>query len=67
MMSRRLAPKARRMPISRVRSVTVASIMFMMPIPPTTSEIAAIRPMKMMNINRVVRACSSSSSGTVTP
>ena len=30
------------MPISRVRSVTDTSMMFMMPIPPTTSEIAAI-------------------------
>ena len=38
-MSRRLAPRARRMPISRVRSVTVASMMFMMPMPPTSSEI----------------------------
>ena len=53
------------MPISRVRSVTVASMMFMIPMPPTSSEIAAIRPMKRMNISRVVRACSSSSSGTV--
>ena len=41
-MSRRLAPRARRMPISRVRSVTVASMMFMMPMPPTTSEMLAI-------------------------
>ena len=37
-----LGAQARRMPISRVRSVTVASMMFMMPMPPTTSEIAAI-------------------------
>ena len=32
------------MPISRVRSVTVASMMFMMPMPPTISEIDAIAP-----------------------
>ena len=32
---------ALRMPISRVRSVTVTSMMFMMPMPPTTSEMAA--------------------------
>jgi hypothetical protein len=39
----------RRMPISRVRSVTVASMMFMIPIPPTKSEIAAIVPRMMLN------------------
>ena len=53
-MSRRLAPSARRMPISRVRSVTVASMMFMMPMPPTTSDMAAISPRNSMNISRVV-------------
>ena len=42
MMSLRRAPVARRMPISRVLSMTVASTMFMIPIPPTSSEIAAI-------------------------
>ena len=61
MMSRRFAPIARRIPISRVRSVTVASMMFMMPMPPTTSEIAAMSPMKSMNISLVVLACSRSS------
>ncbi len=35
------APTAIRRPISRVRSVTETSMMFMMPTPPTTSEIAA--------------------------
>ncbi len=65
-MSRFFAPSARRMPISRVRSITVASMMFMMPMPPTTSEIAAIRPRNTMNISCVVRACSNSSSGTIT-
>ncbi len=32
------APRERRMPISRVRSVTLASMMFMMTIPPTTRK-----------------------------
>ena len=36
------APMARRMPISRVRSVTLTSMMFMMPMP------AAIRAMLLM-------------------
>ena len=39
-MSPRRAPIAMRMPISRVRSVTETSMMFMMPMPPTSSEIA---------------------------
>ena len=33
-----------RMPISRVRSVTLTSMMFMIPMPPTTSETPAIEP-----------------------
>ncbi|MBK7190283.1 MAG: hypothetical protein IPH86_16825, partial [bacterium] len=33
---------AMRMPISRVRSVTVTSMMFMMPMPPTSSEMPAM-------------------------
>src|SRR5439155_418149 len=41
-MSRRLAPMARRTPISRVRSRMAASIMFMIPIPPTRSEIVHV-------------------------
>ena len=41
-MSRPFAPIAMRMPISRVRSVTETSMMFMIPIPPTRSEIDAI-------------------------
>ncbi len=39
-----VAPTALRSPISRVRSVTETSIIFMMPMPPTTSEIAATAP-----------------------
>ena len=35
------APTAIRKPISRVRSVTDTSMMFMMPTPPTTSEMKA--------------------------
>ena len=35
------APTAIRRPISRVRSVTETSMMFMMPTPPTTREMAA--------------------------
>ena len=41
-MSRGRAPSAMRMPISRVRSVTDTSMMFMIPTPPTSSEMAAI-------------------------
>ena len=37
-MSRRRAPSALRRPISRVRSLTTISMMFMMTMPPTTSE-----------------------------
>ena len=40
----RSAPIARRMPISLVRSVTVTSMMFMMPMPPTSRLIAAMPP-----------------------
>ncbi|MNI29345.1 hypothetical protein D3C73_831600 [compost metagenome] len=42
MMSLRRAPTAIRTPISRVRSVTDTSMMFMTPMPPTISEINAI-------------------------
>ena len=40
-MSELRAPSALRRPISRMRSVTLVSIMFMMPMPPTTSEMPA--------------------------
>jgi hypothetical protein len=40
-MCRRLAPTAIRIPISRVRSVTDTSRMFMIPIPPTSREMDA--------------------------
>ena len=48
-MSLRLAPTALRMPISRVRSVTDTSMMFITPIPPTSSEIAATSPSSVVN------------------
>ena len=35
------APTAMRMPISRVRSITLTSMMFMTPMPPTNSDTAA--------------------------
>ncbi len=66
MMSRRVAPRARRMPISRVRSVTVASMMFMMPMPPTSSEMPAISTSSTLNIICIISACCSSSLGTTT-
>ena len=40
--SSRRAPTAKRMPISRVLSTTETSMIFMMPIPPTTREMDAI-------------------------
>ncbi len=61
MMSRFFAPIARRTPISRVRSITLASMMFMIPMPPTSSEIEAIATMTISKM-RCVRRCSASSS-----
>ena len=46
----RWAPIALRMPISRVRSVTVTNMMFMTPIPPTKSEIPATAPSNSVNV-----------------
>ncbi len=54
---RPVAPIAIRMPISRVRSVTDTSMMFMMPIPPTISETPA-----MDASNRVITLEDSSAS-----
>ena len=59
------APTARRTPISRVRSRTVASMMFMMPMPPTISEMLAMAPITMSKRRCVFRLCSSRASGTV--
>ncbi len=48
------------MPISRIRSVTVTSMMFVMPIPPTSNEIAATDASSTVNVSVVaVRAVSS--------
>ncbi len=44
------APVAMRMPISRVRSVTLTSMMFITPMPPTSSEIAAIEPSSTVSV-----------------
>ncbi len=46
----RRAPIALRIPISRVRSVTVTSMMFITPIPPTSSEIAATAPSSTVKV-----------------
>ena len=46
-MVRPLAPSAMRRPISRVRSVTLTSMMFMMPMPPTSSDTPAIAASRM--------------------
>ena len=61
MMSRFFAPIARRTPISRVRSITLASMMFMMPMPPTSNEIDAIATITISKM-RCVRRCSARSS-----
>ena len=56
----RCAPTALRMPISRVRSVTVTSMMFITPIPPTRSEIAATAPSRVVNTSLVLLDVASS-------
>src|SRR5271157_3962306 len=48
-MSTPVAPMAIRKPISRVRSVTDTYMIFMMPMPPTTSDIPAITASSMVN------------------
>ena len=60
-----LAPRALRIPISRVRSVMLASMMFMIPIPPTRREMAAIEPRTILNMRWVSRARRRSSRGTM--
>jgi hypothetical protein len=47
------APIARRTPICRVRPSTVASMMFMIPIPPTSSEIPAVAPSRCRRDGKV--------------
>ena len=46
--SRSSAPMARRRPISRVRSVTLTSMMFITPMPPTSRLTAATAPSSMV-------------------
>jgi hypothetical protein len=60
-MSRRLAPVARRTPISRVRSKTEASRTFMMPMPPTKREMPVIDPIRSLNTSMLCCACRSRS------
>ena len=45
-----MAPRALRKPISRMRSVTETSMMFMTPMPPTMREIAAMPPRRMVSV-----------------
>ena len=45
-----LAPRALRSPISLVLSVTVTSMIFIMPIPPTNNEIAAMPLRSVVNV-----------------
>ena len=48
------APTALRMPISRVRSDTLTSMMFMMPMPPTSSEMLARPASIAVSVPRIV-------------
>ena len=52
------APIALRSPISRVRSVTVTSMMFMTPMPPTSREIPATAASREVRIVVAVPAAS---------
>jgi hypothetical protein len=58
--TRRGAPSALRMPISRVRSVTVTSMMLVMPMPPTSRLMPATAPSSVVNVS-AVSVCVSSS------
>ena len=49
-MSKRRAPTAMRRPISRVRSVTLTSMMFMIPTPPTSSDTAAMLASSVVSV-----------------
>ena len=57
-MSRLRAPTDMRMPISRVRSVTDTSMMFMMPMPPTRSDTPAIAARSVVRVFEVSDAVS---------
>ncbi len=58
------APIAILMPISRVRSVTETSMIFMMPIPPTSSETPAIAAKKQGH-DTVCRVCGRGNVGLI--
>ena len=45
-----VAPRALRSPISRMRSVTETSMMFITPMPPTSSEMPATPPSRMVRV-----------------
>ena len=62
-MSLRPAPMALRRPISRVRSVTDTSMMFMMPMPPTSSEMAAMAPRNSVSVAVMLVMVLSTSAG----
>ena len=47
---RGVAPSALRSPISRMRSVTETSMMFMTPMPPTSSEMPATPPSRIVSV-----------------
>ena len=57
-MSLPFAPTAMRIPISRVRSVTLTSMIFMIPIPPTRRETPATAARKnLITADVAVAAC----------
>ena len=60
--ARGVAPSALRRPISRIRSVTETSMMFMTPIPPTSREIAAMPASRIVRVRSVEVAVATSDS-----
>ena len=45
-----VAPRALRSPISRMRSVTETNMMFMTPMPPTSNEMPATPPRRIVSV-----------------
>ena len=64
--SLRRAPRARRTPTSRVRSATLASMMFMIPMPPTSRLMAATAPVTTLKTRCVRSRWRRISRGTIT-
>ena len=60
-----LAPMANRKPISLMRSRTDASMMFIIPMPPTSKDMPAIAPSTKLKISLVRCCCFKSNSGIV--